>query len=191
MLTLCFSVYIVFRVILCTIVANYQNLIPVSLSSNTGENFSLGLLNAQSVGSARKRAAINDFILEHRLDLFFITETWLRKDGDEPKCLDLCPPAYTAYSFPRLTRGGGIAVVISDCIRQHVSYNTTFPFDHETFELCHTTINTNFSKLHIFCIYRPPPSQLNRLSSSLFVTQFTDLLEFTNTLGGLSIIFIK
>ena len=74
-----------------SIVANFRNLTYVPLNADSQQSsVSLALLNAQSVGCTRKWSAINDFIVEKQLDLFFITETWLRQNGDEPKCLDLC-----------------------------------------------------------------------------------------------------
>ena len=41
-----------------------------------------------------------------------LTETWLCCQGDEAKCSDMTPPGYTLRSFPRATRGGGVAFLL-------------------------------------------------------------------------------
>ena len=68
----------------------HRNLISVSLQpdvqpTNTTTGFRIALFNAQSVGSSEKRAEISTFVTDTRIDLFFITETWLNHRGDEAK----------------------------------------------------------------------------------------------------------
>ena len=52
-----------------------------------------------------------------------ITETWLRPHGDEGRLHDLTPAGYVAKSFPRESRGGGIAVVYNKCLFKPVVLN--------------------------------------------------------------------
>ena len=173
---------------------NHENLIYIPLTSDDSVNtqncnISLALFNAQSVGSTckRKRSAINDYILSENVDILCVTETWLKESGDEPKLLDLSPPGYTPFSFPRPTTtcGGGIAFVILDRLSPHCEFNFSFAFNHCTFELVHLKLcPPNSPVINIFSLYRPPGNRKNRFTPRDFVTQFSDLLEFINTIPG-------
>ncbi|KAL8578959.1 hypothetical protein ACOMHN_001921 [Nucella lapillus] len=120
--------------------ANFQNLIKVPLqSSDLPNQLCVCLFNAKSVGVARKRTAIADFLADHDVDLMVLTETWLRESGDESKIADLTPPGYKLFSSPRqltasIKGGGGIAVIMKDCLASHTSINTTLSFTHTSFE---------------------------------------------------------
>ncbi|KAL8619545.1 hypothetical protein ACOMHN_019601 [Nucella lapillus] len=68
-----------------------------------------------------------------------LTETCLKESGDESKIADLTPPGYKLFSFPRqltasIKGGGGIAVIMKDCLASHTSINTTLSFTHTSFE---------------------------------------------------------
>ncbi|KAL8605250.1 hypothetical protein ACOMHN_031191 [Nucella lapillus] len=101
--------------------ANLQNLIKVPLqSSDLPNQLCVCLFNAKSVGVARKRTAIADFLADHNVDVMVLIETWLKESGDESKIADLTPPGYKLFSFPRqltasIKGGGGIAVIMKDC----------------------------------------------------------------------------
>ena len=72
---------------------------------------SVALLNARSVNN--KTLVINDFILENKLDLVALTETWLT-DGalNTPVIGELVPPGYSVINVPRKSGiGGGVAVI--------------------------------------------------------------------------------
>ena len=87
---------------------------PDAQPANTG--FRIALFNAQAFGSSEKRAENTTFVTDTRIDLFFITETWLNPRGDEAKIAELAPSGYSARSFPRRSRGGGIAVIFRDTL---------------------------------------------------------------------------
>ena len=63
-------------------------------------NSSVAQLNPSSVGQPEKHSAINNFILDHKVDIFCITESWLHPSGDEAKCADLAPPDTTPSPAP-------------------------------------------------------------------------------------------
>lgn len=165
---------------------NFDNLISVSLNCSSSSRYrksaslTITAFSGQSVGKKHKRSAINDFIVDQNVDLFCLTESWFRPTGDEPKCHDLSPPGYKTLSFPSPSRGGGIALVISDSL----SPFTAFLFDHSSFELVQMTPTLPQNCIRVFCLYRPPPSKKNKLSDSLFPDQFADLLEYINSLTG-------
>ena len=78
------------------------------IKNNTLNSLNYGLLNARSINN--KTETIVDFILEHKLDILCITETWLQSD-DSFTTNHVTPCGYSIISSPRLNRrGGGIAV---------------------------------------------------------------------------------
>ena len=145
---------------------NPHNLIQVPLAPRTQTtnttHVSLTVFNAQSLGNSckKKRSAVNDFIISNSIDILCVTETWFKESGDEPKLQDLAPAGYTPMSFPRPTTtcGGGIAFVISDKLLPYCSFNTSFSFQHRTFELVHLKVSLPSSPVtNIFGISRPVP----------------------------------
>ena len=147
----------------------HRDLISVSLqpdsqSSNAG--FRIALFNAQSVGSSEKREEISTFVSDSGIDLLFITETWLNPRGDEAKIAEFAPSGYSARSFPRRSRGGGLAVIFRDTLATNLTYKTKFDFDHTSFELIQVSVTLQTSALHFMCMYRPPPSRKNKLTDS-------------------------
>ena len=88
----------------------------------------------------------------------FLTETLMRSHGDEAKYADLTPAGYSMGSFPRATRGGGLAVILRDNFP--VTITTSLPFAHSSFELIKVTL-TAPDHVPFFCLYRPLPSKRN------------------------------
>ncbi|KAK7465984.1 hypothetical protein BaRGS_00037471 [Batillaria attramentaria] len=86
--------------------------------------------NAQSVAGnqSEKRSEIELFVRDESVDVLLLTETWLKCQGDEAKCVDMTPPGYTLRSFPRATRGGGVAFLLRNTILDNAVITTTFPF---------------------------------------------------------------
>ncbi|KAL8583091.1 hypothetical protein ACOMHN_008529 [Nucella lapillus] len=133
--------------------ANLQNLIKVPLqSSDLPNQLCVCLFNAKSVGVVRKRTAIADFLADHDVDVMVLTETWLKESGDESKIADLTPPGYKLFSFPRqltasIKGGGGIAVIMKDCLASHTSINTTLSFTHTSFEVAEILLTVQRQRL--------------------------------------------
>ena len=77
----------------------HRQLLHIPLSSSSAENTLLvGLFNARSVGTSRRRCDISTFIQDNNIDIMLLTETWLRPAGDEAKIADLVPPGYSVIS---------------------------------------------------------------------------------------------
>ena len=150
------------------------NLIRINTSQNDN-GLTASVFNAQSVGPKEKRTKTVEFVKDECVDISFLTEAWMKTDGDESKCVDLTPPGHKLRSFPRATRGGGLAV--------------TFPFTHTSFELLELKL-TAPRHIHFFCLYRPPPSRkkTNKLTDPVFLAEFPDFFENCNTLRGKLII---
>ena len=113
-------------------IVKFNNLITVPLLPSDQQNKCKSLIivqfNPRSVGQAEKRTAISDFILDNDVDIFCLTEFWLNPSGDEAKCADLAPPGYKTLSFPRSSRGGGIAFVVRDSLCPRLTTTTDFSF---------------------------------------------------------------
>jgi hypothetical protein len=92
-----------------------------------------------------KRTEIVQFITDHNVDIFVVTETWLSDSGDDSVCADVTPTGYTLRSFPRSGRGGGIALIYKNSLSDHLSFNTTMPFAHQSFELVQVSLTQNSS----------------------------------------------
>ena len=118
-----------------------------------------------------------------------LTETWLHPASDEAKIADLASPGNSVLSFPRSaggsgTKGRGIAFVIRDSLKPHVTTTSSFPVQHPCFETTQLTLTYNKQLTNLFCIYHPPPSKKNKFSDSMFFDQFSDFLEHSDSLPG-------
>jgi endonuclease/exonuclease/phosphatase (EEP) superfamily protein YafD len=127
---------------------------------------------------------IAEFIRDNDLDVLLLTETWLKESGDEAKCAELTPAGYSIRSAPRPSLGGGIAVIFRTALNSHLTFDASLPFAHPSFEAVHVTLAVGSRPLHLFCIYRPPPSTKNKLTESMFFTDFNDLLDLSNSVNG-------
>ena len=164
---------------------NILNVLPIKTSPNyTERNLCIASFNAQSLGPCDKRTAVCEFIMDRRIDIMFIQETWFQQTGDEGKCADIAPPGYSVRSFPRATRGGGLAAVNRSTLSQELSFVTEFEFAHTSFELVQITLSVPHRIIHFMCIYRVFPSKKNKLTDAKFLEEFQELLDHANTLPG-------
>ena len=124
---------------------------------------SVCVFNAQSVGPRDKRTEIVEFICDECIDIMFLKGTWITSHGDEAKYADLTPPGYSLRSFPRATRGGGLAVILRDNFP--VTITTSFPFAHSSFELIKVTL-TAPDHVHCFCTVHLQAKEISSLTLS-------------------------
>ena len=122
------------------------------------------------------------------MDILFITETWLKPHGDEGRLRDLTPAGYIVKSFPRESRGGGIAVVYNKYLSKRISITATFCFHHQSIEMLRLSITLTAGIINFFCLNRSPPSRNNQLTDSSFFSDFSFLLDHCNTLSSKSLI---
>ena len=142
------------------------------------------LLNCRSVCKDDKASVIADFILSEQVDIAFLTETWLNEVGHEPieKCLT--PSGYKLKSFPRPSRGGGIAILYKLSLRPLLSFSQSLPFSHPSFEHVEVSYRSTPHPITFSCVYRPPPSRKNKLTTSMFLTDFDKLLDYYSLSPG-------
>ena len=147
---------------------NHRNVITV----NEQIGLNVCLLNPTSV--CNKTTQLHDFILTHCLDLVFITETWLTGTSyDDVIKTELLPPGYHISDIPRVTAGGGVAIVH----RASVPVNCYPTGSYKSFEVLGVKIKSNNRHVIALVLYRPPPSQKNRQTFTQFKTDFKGLME--------------
>ncbi|KAL8596286.1 hypothetical protein ACOMHN_021325 [Nucella lapillus] len=87
-------------------------------------------LNSQSAVKTGKPETISDYILEQKLDIMILTETWLSESGHETSCSLMTPSGFVLKSYPRASKGGGIAVIFRESLVPHVTFKKALPFRH-------------------------------------------------------------
>src|SRR5271156_249265 len=130
--------------------------------SSVKNSINFGVLNARSVNN--KTESVVDFVLEHKLDILCITETWLQSE-DRFTTNHITPSGYSIISSPR--RGGGIALVIKDVYSFKKLASASFC----TFEVLLIQVIAPSKSFVIATIYRPPGSLGN------FFTELSDLIS--------------
>ena len=150
-------------------------MILVYLFKNFQSIFKVLFLNAQSVRN--KVLDICDYIMQANVDLVFLCETWLRPLGDEADCAALTPPGFCLKTLPRQSgRGGGLAVLHRISLTRNIAvFYSRFCF--YGFEICEVRLSYNGHTAVFLSVDRAPPSRQNKLTNSMFLEQFSDLLE--------------
>ena len=142
------------------------------------------LWNARSLSG--KTASLSTPIVEQRLDIVFLTETWLKCQND-PAISDLLT-SVTGFVFhhrPRTQRrSGGVA----DLIRSNIKVESTKAHSFKSFECLEVVLRSKSELLRTFVIYRPPESSKNKSNKTDFLCEFSSLLEYTFTLPGFLLI---
>lgn len=153
-----------------------------------GDGLKVASFNAQSLKSdnmARKRAEIAEYIFDNNIDVMVVTETWFTK-GETAKADELAPKGYVTKSFPRLSgqSGGGIAIIYRTSMDSRINLKSSFDFPHTSFQLVKASVTLQHGALHLLCLYRPPPSDRNKLTNAMFVEQLPALMDYVNNLHG-------
>ena len=140
-----------------------------------------GLMNVQSLNN--KYDFVADHIVENKLDIVSITETWLspKNDLNSPCVAAIEKHGYKFIHRPRCSgRGGGVAVVVNktlNCCRCP-------DFDAKSFETIELLITAISHTIRLVVIYRMPPSKANKLCKTTFITEFKSYLEHLRSLSG-------
>ena len=135
---------------------NKQNLISIS-RTNTKSTFELkfGTVNAMSLNN--KSLSILETVLDHKLDILLITETWIN-DEKADVLGDLNSNGYTFKNFPRKDcRGGGIGLLSSD----YLQMNNPSHYSSTSFQYITCTIGSSQHSCTITLLgcYYPTPFQ--------------------------------
>ncbi len=162
---------------------NHNNLVTVkTAASNIATNKLLDfcLLNPRSVNDEKKTQSVKNYLVDHKVDLGALTETWLTGTNADTKTIgDLEPTGSKLSHVPRPSRGGGVGLMHKKTLRIKPQKQKPFiSFEHSEFLLTAAKI------FRIVIIYRPPPSPKNKFTVSMFLEEFTSLLERLATAHG-------
>ena len=161
----------------------HDNLIDVHQRKNTRKykripvKTRLASWNTRSMNN--KVTVLCDIIVQDKLDVLAVQETWL--SGNEKDNCALAEIARTLPHFdfvqsPRISsRGGGVCVLA----KKGFKMSTNKTCDYPSFEYMDINISRGSSTIRLFNIYRPPPSQKNKLTKSMFLDDFSKFLEST------------
>ena len=157
-------------------VTDNNNLIKINCNPQATNSKSLVhfcLLNARSINN--KALVIKDYVVENDIDILAVTETWLKPSDDDHTIEELCPNGYIFKHISRGdTRGGGVGVLSKKALKLTQVLTRHFT----SFEMIRFNLACpSKASLEIILIYRPPPSTANGLSPSLFLNEFSTLLE--------------
>lgn len=170
-----FCLHIIFKLLVLVLALAALLMLQILLSNDIQLNpgpvhkpLLVGHLNARSLRSDPKFDEISSLILEHKFDLFAISETWL----DSHSIRDLnsisihgCHPF--VYKNRPVGRGGGVGLFVSE------TFSITRRSDLEFDNLELLWVELRLKRYHIFCgaCYRPP----NNSQESL--VDFFDLFQ--------------
>ena len=146
------------------------NINPGPIASTS---FNFANLNIRSCASItlelNKPAVLQEFILDHSIDILFLSETWLTTDSLTSTLNSITPPGYSLIHCPRLDRhGGGLAVIY----RSHLKIKRLSIPSFTSFESLCVQLTFSSSSYTFMNIYRPPS-----LSMPQFISDFSSLLE--------------
>ena len=134
-----------------------------SFSTPSVPKLRIATLNSRSV--LNKSAIINNHILENKIDILCITETWIN-DGQFTNLLlsSLLPPNYILsqyYGRPHTSRGGGVAIINQKSV--HHTFVSTPVFS--TLECIGSVITSKNNSFKLLVVYRLPSSSMSSMST--------------------------
>ena len=145
------------------------------------QNMKVGYFNARSV--CNKSNELNDFIVDNRLDICAITETWLTGDGerDQIVCGTLTPNGYKLDTLSRKTgKGGGVAILYKSslmCKKQKVC-------KYKSFECIELMLTSGCDSIRLCVIYKPPVGSKHGISFTSFLDEFQQYMDGHATSSG-------
>ena len=150
---------------------------PSLKQASSSVSLHLEVINARSV--VNKALEISDHILENKIDILALTETWLSANDPVPPT-ELTPPGYSIVSSPRPHgRGGGVAVLHKNSLKVAKREETNTVYE---LLLC-TFKPINNVTLTLAVLYRPPTSCI-----TAFMDEFSSWLEVHAAASGQLII---
>ena len=127
---------------------------------------------------------IHEFITDNEFDVLFMTETWLYDQGDEAYITDMTPDGYQIYSFPRCGRRGGGIALVSKCSLKSISVKQ---LNYQSFEAVEAKLFHRGKSMSFVCLYRPPPSRVNKFTDKMFHDEFSGLVAYLASGTGESV----
>ena len=156
---------------------NPLNCIPVVTVTNSPiphRQNSLRFANINARSLKNKTAAFVSHILDNKIDLCIVTETWL-KEIDTVSIAALCPPGYFFKSFPRQTDrpGGGTGAMF----KTNFNVSLLNGGEKKSFEFSEWNFAISAHHMKVVAVYRPPYSQAHPVTPCIFFEEFSNYLE--------------
>ena len=97
------------------------NRLPFQPSKPSTKLLQFCVLNARSINN--KTLHIKDYVVDNKIDILAITETWLKSDDDCYFTIrDICPQDYVFNHIPRTTgTGGGVGLLFKKNLKKRSS----------------------------------------------------------------------
>ena len=156
--------------------SNKNNLIRINIEQQevipNYHSLCICLANIQSVKN--KQLLLHPYLVENKIDLCVLTETWLRNtEADQAwlQCLLINNSGFKCFTSNRQDRrGGGLALICRDMhnvVPLGSGQLRSFQFAKWRIVLKHTTLT-------ILAIYHPPYSNQSKATNQDFLDEFTD-----------------
>jgi len=140
------------------------------------------LWNARSLN--KKSASICEFtelVISKPLDILAITETWGSSGSSSSQtefntAIAEITNTLQGYEFthlPRPSRGGGVGVPLRKGFRIQENQVSIV----KSLEYMNVSLSSDKSDFRLIIIHQPPPSKKNKLTPSIFFSEFSTLLE--------------
>lgn len=131
------------------------------------------LLNVRSI--VKNKLFLEAFVSKYKLDLLFITETWLKTADVDSVVLGNLFKTYNIYRSDRFRKkGGGVAILVRNVFPFVVHLRLHEP---DSFELLAGDFCIDTCKIRIIVVYRAP--SCNSVGSTKLVDTLSDLLSST------------
>ena len=154
--------------------------------ASKNKHYKCGLLNVQSVGN--KTIEIRELIEQFKLDIFMITETWLKEGvGEDSKINEMLPDTHNFFHVPRKIQvGGGVGIFLS---KQFTNIRMVNRRTYESFEHLEINFNCDKQRTTVVVLYRPPRTSITRFNEEFndFLNLFNDELRQTYICGDFNI----
>ena len=106
-----------------------------------------------------KTVQIHEFITDNEIDVLFMTETWLYDQGD--------------------------VALVSKCSLKSISVKQ---LNYQSFEAVEAKLFHSGKSMSFVCLYRPPPSRVNKFTDKMFQDEFSGLVAYLASGTGESVI---
>ena len=147
--------------------------VPIQSCQTTKLKLNVRLWNARSL--INKISAVSSSILDNKLDIYVITETWTKTDAD-PIVGEIHSSlgGYTFLHCPRQgRRGGGAGIVARSSLNVKLRQQQEFT----TFQYADASVRSRDQLIQLVAVYRQPCSRKNKSPTNAFLGEFRTLLE--------------
>ena len=191
---------------------NVDNFIQITLTASVIDSSScsrsfLHFAHINVRSCRNKTVQVHEFITDNEFDVLFMTETWLYDQGDEAYNTEMTLDGYQFHSFPGCGRRGRGIALVSKCSLKSISVKQLSYQSFEaveaklcslksisgkrlscqSFEAVEAKLFHSGKSMSFVCLYRPPPSRVNKFTDKMFQDEFSGLLAYLASRTGESL----